>query len=304
MFDEFHVTEGEIKEIYGSEEILDNINDFDPLTSFNNALKLVTESLKIMAEDQTIVFVVDELDRCMPDYAIKVLERLHHISHDDNNIHNLITIIAVDENSMINSIKSTYGYSDDYAGRNFFKKFVRFSLKLGRGSPEDCTEKYYDYTELFGIDDVDTFDKYISVIFKEFFEKLIVIRDQEIIFEKVYTVHRLTSETENDYDYTVMYMELLLATFYYLKYEDNDIGILKVGIDKIIDENRLNHYDEDSGLKVIQNNIWHILKYYVSFLFTIDDSELSEKSEHITEFNLKNNLIFLKSFKDQLKHFI
>ena len=37
-----------------------------------------------LAETHTLVIVVDELDRCLPDYAIKILERLHHLFADVN----------------------------------------------------------------------------------------------------------------------------------------------------------------------------------------------------------------------------
>ena len=31
---------------------------------------------------QTVVIMVDELDRCLPSYAIKVLERIHHVFNE------------------------------------------------------------------------------------------------------------------------------------------------------------------------------------------------------------------------------
>lgn len=39
-----------------------------------------------MSEDKCIVIVVDELDRCFPEYLIKVLERLYHLFSDIENI--------------------------------------------------------------------------------------------------------------------------------------------------------------------------------------------------------------------------
>ena len=52
---------------------------FDKMFAFKKTLDETREKLKRMSEIKTVVIVVDELDRCMPEYAIKVLERLHHL---------------------------------------------------------------------------------------------------------------------------------------------------------------------------------------------------------------------------------
>ena len=55
-------------------------------------------------KDQTVVIIVDELDRCLPSYAIKVLERIHHIF---NELENVVVIIAMEKSkSKIRCIKS------------------------------------------------------------------------------------------------------------------------------------------------------------------------------------------------------
>ena len=48
-------------------------------------MKELKSGLEEQSKDVTIVVVVDELDRCLPEYAIKVLERLHHIFGDTEN---------------------------------------------------------------------------------------------------------------------------------------------------------------------------------------------------------------------------
>ena len=40
---------------------------------------------KALTESNTVVIIVDELDRCIPEYAIKVLERLHHLTEEKEN---------------------------------------------------------------------------------------------------------------------------------------------------------------------------------------------------------------------------
>ena len=47
-----------------------------------NALKQIKDVITKISEELNIVLFVDELDRCLPEYAIKVLERLHHICNE------------------------------------------------------------------------------------------------------------------------------------------------------------------------------------------------------------------------------
>ena len=42
-------------------------------------MQKLKNGLKAQSKEVTIIVVVDELDRCLPEYAIKVLERLHNL---------------------------------------------------------------------------------------------------------------------------------------------------------------------------------------------------------------------------------
>lgn len=59
--------------------------EFDRMFNFNQTIEKVRKKLQEIAEERTIVLFVDELDRCIPQYAIKVLERLHHIFYGLDN---------------------------------------------------------------------------------------------------------------------------------------------------------------------------------------------------------------------------
>ena len=52
----------------------------------NYSTKIGEIDIIAKAKDKTIIFVVDELDRCLPEYSIKVLERLHHVFEKTSNI--------------------------------------------------------------------------------------------------------------------------------------------------------------------------------------------------------------------------
>lgn len=62
------------------------------------------------------------------DYAIKVLERLHHLL---KGIPNITVIIAIDQKQLENSVKQIFGEKTEAS--QYLKKFIDFTLKLDKG---------------------------------------------------------------------------------------------------------------------------------------------------------------------------
>ena len=96
---------------------------YDKYFGFQNIFKEVQEQIKKISEEQTVVIMVDELDRCLPSYAIKVLERIHHVF---NELENVVVIIAMEKKQMSNSLHQIYGDEmdvDRYLKKNNLIKF-------------------------------------------------------------------------------------------------------------------------------------------------------------------------------------
>ena len=96
------------------EEIL-NAN-FDSLQPLKRTILQIRKVLLLMKlKFGGVIFVVDELDRCLPEYAIKVLERLHHICYNTETDRNVfVQVVALNKDEMLGSIASTFGRSFDY----------------------------------------------------------------------------------------------------------------------------------------------------------------------------------------------
>lgn len=177
-------------------------HDYDVYFGFNKVMRELTSLLRELAEDYTVVFLVDELDRCLPKYAIKVLERLHHLTEGNPNI---VTIIAIDKDQLMSSIKQIFGFEKP---EKYLEKFFNFELKLDCGTvSEQISEKYADYfklfdKELFSFDD--SVEEFLQALFKD-----IDIRTQEQLLKKAMLVHNLLYKEKKDYSF--MCMELLLA---------------------------------------------------------------------------------------------
>lgn len=162
-------------------------SQYDHHHSFNKAINKVKEELGKLAEDKTIVVVVDELDRCLPDYAIKVLERLHHLF---DKLPNTVVALAIDREQLENAIKQIFGEHTNTA--KYLKKFINFEFQLGKGEiTGSFSEKYVNYVSLFDniIDTTGTLfsmDEYFSALFDG-----IDIRTQEQMVSRLETAHRI-----------------------------------------------------------------------------------------------------------------
>ncbi len=103
------------------------INTLVPL---QHTLQEVRNNLKKLSEKFHIILIVDELDRCLPEYAIKVLERFHHICNEMP----VIQILAINKKNLADSISSVFGkkfYNSQYLveltnqfAESYLQKFV------------------------------------------------------------------------------------------------------------------------------------------------------------------------------------
>lgn len=95
----------------------------DPIEEFKNGLEKLIEDLN----SKKLVLIIDELDRCRPDYAMKLLEIVKHFF----NIKGLIIIVFENKKALNNSIKSLYNFdNEDNIEENYISKFFIEEIKL------------------------------------------------------------------------------------------------------------------------------------------------------------------------------
>lgn len=102
---------------------------YDGNLPFRTALRELRKILQDLAGESTVVLLVDELDRCLPEYAVRVLERLHHLFEG---IENIQVIFSVDRKQLEHVVQELFGAGADTAA--YLKKFISFELKLDQGS--------------------------------------------------------------------------------------------------------------------------------------------------------------------------
>lgn len=91
-----------------------------------------------------IIIIIDELDRCRPDYAVKTLEILKHFF----DIPGFVFILAIDEEQLKNSVETLFG-TKNFDG--YKRKFINNSFLL----PAPDKVKFTDYLyEKSGLADI------------------------------------------------------------------------------------------------------------------------------------------------------
>ena len=88
-------------------------------------LKEALEKLVAMLpqDKMPLVFIVDELDRCRPTFAIELLERIKHLF----NIDHMVFMLGIDRENLGKSVQSVYG---DIDVENYLHRFFDFDFRL------------------------------------------------------------------------------------------------------------------------------------------------------------------------------
>ena len=127
----------------------DFIKEYLDQRATKDKLKKHLERMSDAVNDATgrpMVFIIDELDRCRPTFAVELLERVKHIF----DVPNMVFVFGINRDELCSSLQSIYGNIDaDVYLRRFFD--MEFTL------PEADSEKFARYligafglTEFFG----------------------------------------------------------------------------------------------------------------------------------------------------------
>ena len=142
-----------LEEIVSTEDLSnligDKIDDYknakDSIKKFKSELENISQET-VNVTGKPIIIFVDELDRCRPAFAIKLLERIKHLF----SVKNIIFVLGIDKCALSNSIKVIYGESTNING--YLSRFIDMEYKLKETSIEQYVQHMlnkFKFNELF-----------------------------------------------------------------------------------------------------------------------------------------------------------
>lgn len=120
----------------------------DPFNAFIEQ-KTALEELKkaisalIYESENEVLFFVDELDRCRPDYAITYLEVIKHIF----DINGAVFILAADRKQLENSAKTAFGVDLDF--EEYYRKFIHREVNLPQITKQGYEKMVFNYMKFY-----------------------------------------------------------------------------------------------------------------------------------------------------------
>ncbi|MCW2412018.1 MULTISPECIES: KAP family NTPase [unclassified Sphingobium] len=144
-----------------------------------------------------LVIIIDELDRCRPNYAIKLLEEIKHLF----DVPGLAFILGMHGEQLSHAVKAAYGPS--FKGEEYLRRFMRRRYVLQSKSKEKLTSQAMSEAALamtdgypFLIDDRPK-DLPFSAVFNHYVESLLVTpRELQQLAEILETAYSVANGVE------------------------------------------------------------------------------------------------------------
>jgi len=136
---------GEIKEALesGTSNIAELTSEFvkENLESYSED-KLAMKEFKVklaeyaQMQDKPIIIFIDELDRCKPNFAVNLIERVKHFF----DVPNIVFVLLLNREQLEKAVKGVYGSDTDAS--TYLGKFVNFFFALPKPTQEGLNYEY------------------------------------------------------------------------------------------------------------------------------------------------------------------
>ncbi|AMS27662.1 NTPase [Bacteroidetes bacterium UKL13-3] len=104
--------------------------------SISKFKKSLSEFVANESNEKQLIFIIDELDRCRPNYAVLLLEQIKHFF----SVPNIVFILSIDKEQLGNAIRGVYG-SEKIDANEYLRRFIDIEYSI----PEPEKGKFFDY---------------------------------------------------------------------------------------------------------------------------------------------------------------
>lgn len=166
------------------EEIKEYTNKKKSIVDFRKELE---KFIKKTDSSKPLIFIIDELDRCRPDYAVDVLEQMKHFF----SVPGIVFVLSIDKNHLASSVRGYYG-SENINTDEYLRRFIDLEYSIPLPSNKafcNYLYEYYAFDEFFSsyertaypplVDDGHFFIKIAEILFGK---SNATLRQQEKIF--------------------------------------------------------------------------------------------------------------------------
>ena len=123
-----------------------SVTDVRRLKNLRRQLQKTAESLRNTRNQRLrtrFVVVIDELDRCRPDYAVRFLETIKHVFE----VQHVTFVVAANIAELAHTMSGVYGEAFD--GKGYLERFFDITLQLPEGTRKDFVAKVVQETDQY-----------------------------------------------------------------------------------------------------------------------------------------------------------
>jgi nucleoside-triphosphatase THEP1 len=102
--------------------------------------KELEKFIKQADNTKPLIFIVDELDRCRPNYAVEVLEQIKHFFA----VPGIVFVLSIDKNHLAGAIKGFYG-SEQIDSDEYLRRFIDLEYSIPKPSTKNFIKYLFDY---------------------------------------------------------------------------------------------------------------------------------------------------------------
>lgn len=216
--------------------------------------KELEKFVKQSDNSKPLVFIIDELDRCRPTYAVEVLEQIKHFF----SVSGIVFVLSIDKKHLSSAVKGFYG-SEQIDSNEYLRRFIDLEYSIPKPSTKNFTKylfEYYSFKDFFSLQERLQFpelrdDASNFLMMAEFLlmKSNATLRQHERIFALTRLV--LCSFKVNEYTFShllfiLVYIKIMQEDIY-KKIENNELSIQELSnaisdllLTETKDNNRMN----------------------------------------------------------------
>ena len=292
----------------GLTDVFENeVNEYaEKKKSITDFKKSLSEFIANTYGGKPLIFIVDELDRCRPNYAVSILEQIKHFF----SVPNVVFVLSIDKVQLGNAIKGVYG-SDFIDSEEYLRRFIDLEYSIPEPNADvfyNYLFEYYEFNEFFSSTERQKYrqlqndrEHFLGIAKLLFTNRNITLRQQE----KIFGLARVALRSFNSNNYVVPHIFMLLSFIkiteneFYTNLKNKELTLLEVQ-EKYLKIVTINKNDETED-----ELMWlevYLVNFYHNFLKSIQYSK--KLYEYDSDSNSNKLLIDSIINKDKNSNFL